>query len=242
LRDRNPDGIVVRVYLIAPDILTEARGLSPGVSITGIVVGLLLWLFGWRWHRFWTVAGVTVAGGLYGLSVGQPVGGHAVAVGLLLAVAAGLLALELARLFAFVAGGTAAWLAAAAVFPNARELGIFFLGGGLAGLLFYRLWTMALTSFLGTLLAVHAGFVLTESLTPFDAAGWAGRNPVALCVAVGLISLLGLVLQGAQARRWDEEEEATSRVERRWWRRRRRADRKLAADVRALRDAFTKKE
>lgn len=231
------------MHLIAPDILAEARGLSPGVTITGTAVGLLLWLFGWRWHRFWTVVGVTVAGGLYGLSVGQPVGGHAVAVGLLLAVAAGLLALELARLFAFAAGGTATWLAAAALFPNAQELGVFFLCGGLAGLLFYRLWTMAVTSLLGTLLGGHAGLVLAESLTPFDAVAWADRNPVALSVAVGLVGLIGLAVQGAQARRRnDDDEEYTQAERRRWWRRRRRADRDLPADVKALREVFTKKE
>ncbi|HVK15163.1 MAG TPA: hypothetical protein VM597_40865 [Gemmataceae bacterium] len=231
------------MQLIAPDVLTEARGLSTGATVTALVIGLLLWLFGWRWHRFWTVVGITVAGGLYGLSVGQPVGGPAIAVGVLLAVAAGLLALELARLFAFVAGGTAAWLAAAAFMPNGQELGLFFLGGGLAGLLFYRLWMMALTTLLGTLIAGHAGFLLAEEFARVDAAGWAGRNPMALSVAVGLVSLLGLAAQGAQARRareWEEEERRYRR--RRWGWFRRRHDRHEPADVRALRDVFTKKD
>src|SRR5829696_5516755 len=194
------------MHLIAPDILAEARGLSVGASATGAVLGLLLWLFGWRWHRFWTVAGVTIAGGLYGLSAGQASGGHVIAGGLLLAVCAGLLALELARLFAFTAGGTAAWLAAGAVLPNAPEACLFFLAGGLVGLLFYRLWTMALTSFLGTVLFVYAGLVLLESLTGVDVAGWAGRNGLGVSVAVGLVSLLGLAAQGAQARWHDDHE------------------------------------
>jgi hypothetical protein len=230
------------MQLIAPDVLTEARGLSTGATVTALVIGLLLWLFGWRWHRFWTVVGITIAGGLYGLSVGQPVGGPAVAVGVMLAIAAGLLALELARLFAFVAGGSAAWLAAAAFIPNGQELGLFFLGGGLAGLLFYRLWTMALTSFVGALVAAHAGLLLAETFAKVDAAGWAGRNPVALSVAVGLVSLLGLAAQGAQARRAAEYEYEERRARRRWWRFRRRAERGETADLRALREVFTKKD
>jgi hypothetical protein len=226
------------MHLIAPDILAEARGLSVGVLITGIIVGLLLWLFGWRWHRFWTVVAVTVAGGLYGLSTGQAAGGHVLALGLLLAVSAGLLALELARLLAFVAGGTAVLLAAGSLFPNAQELGVFFLAGGLVGVLFYRLWTMALTSFVGTLLAGHAGLVLVATLTDFDSIECAGHNAMGLSVGVGLVSLLGLAVQGAQVRRHNirEEEELLRR------RRKRRRDLITAAhlphDLQKLRDAF----
>jgi hypothetical protein len=226
------------MHMIAPDVLAEARGLSAGVCGAGIGLGLLLWLFGWRWHRFWTVAGVTVAGGLYGLSTGQATGGHVLALGLLLAVAAGLLALELARLFAFVAGGTAVWLGAGALLPNAQELGVFFLAGGLAGILFYRLWMMALTSFLGTLLAGHAGLVLTDTLTAFDAPGWSGRNPMALSVAVGLVSALGLAAQGAQLRWWADADRWRPRRERK--RRAPAAGDELSAGEKALRELFQK--
>jgi len=227
------------MHLIAPDILAEARGLSVGVLITGIALGLLLWLFGWRWHRFWTVVAVTVAGGLYGLATGQAGGGHVLALGLLLSVSAGLLALELARLFAFAAGGTAVWLAAGALFPSAQETGVFFLVGGLAGILFYRLWTMALTSFVGTLVGGHAGLVLVATLTDFDSVEWAGRNPVGLSVGVGLVSLLGLAAQGAQVRRRTirEDEEQARRN-----RKRRRdpiASNHLPPDLQKLKDAFT---
>jgi hypothetical protein len=155
----------------------------------------------------------------------------------LLAVSAGLLALELARLFAFAAGGTAIWLAAGALFPTAQELGVFFLAGGLAGVLFYRLWTMALTSFVGTLVAGHAGLVLVATLTKFDTVEWAGHNPIGLSVAVGLVSLLGLAAQGAQVRRHYYHDEQ----ERRRFRKRRRdpiATGHLPPDLHALREAF----
>jgi hypothetical protein len=184
------------------------------------------------------VAAITVAGGLFGLSSTPAGGGHVLAIGLLLAVSAGLLALELARLVAFAAGGTAVWLAAGALFPNSPELGVFFLAGGLAGVLFYRLWVMALTSFLGTLLAGHAGLVLAATLTDFDGPDWAGRNPMALSIAVGLVSLLGLTAQGAQVRRTNYREDE----ERRWRYRKRRQEPMinghLPPDLKALRDAF----
>src|SRR5687768_16486444 len=156
------------MHLIAPDILAEARGLSAGACAAGLALGLALWLFGWRWHRFWTVLGITVAGGLYGLCTGHAVGGSLIALGLLVAVCAGLLALELARLTAFAAGGLAAWLAAGSLFQSGPEAGAVFLIGGLAGLLFYRLWTMALTIFLGTVLFSYSGLVLIESHTGLD--------------------------------------------------------------------------
>jgi hypothetical protein len=228
------------MHLIAPDILAEARGLSVSASATGAALGLFLWLFGWRWYRFWMVAGVTIAGGLYGLASGQPSDAHAIAGGLLLAVCAGLLALELARLCAFAAGGTAAWLATGAVLPNSPEAGLFFLAGGLLALVFYRLWMMALTSFIGTMLVTYSGLVLLESLTNFDAAAWAGRNGIWLTVAVGLVSLLGLAAQGAQAR-WRDDREPGWKPK--TGRRRRRATDgdNLPPDLQDLRDTFRRK-
>src|SRR5262245_40393096 len=103
------------MQLIAPDILAELRGLSPVVSGTALAAGVLLWLFGWRWHRFWVVGGVTTAGGLVGLYSGRTSGVHVLALGVLVAVSAGVLALELARLVAFLAGGMATWAAASAL-------------------------------------------------------------------------------------------------------------------------------
>src|SRR5262249_60691416 len=97
----------------------------------------------------------------------------------------GILAVELARLWAFGAGATAGWLAAGACFANGPEVGLSFLLGGLAGIFLYRLWIMALTSFLGTLLAGHAGLLLLDTLTQFDAVAWTGRSPIGLRASVG---------------------------------------------------------
>src|SRR5215211_8447357 len=156
------------MQLIAPDILAAARGLTGAMSGTLCVLGFALWLFGWRWHRFWIVSGITLAAGLIGLNAGRAHGGTQImAVGILLAVAAGMMALELAKVFAFVAGGCGAWLAVQWVFPQAQELWAVFLCGGLFGILLYRLWTMLLTSLIGTLLACHAGLLILEPAFSF---------------------------------------------------------------------------
>jgi hypothetical protein len=161
------------MQLVAPDILAEARGLTGAMTGTIAVLGFALWLFGWRWHRFWIVSGITLAAGLIGLNAGRTSGGTQVmAIGILLAVSAGLIALELAKVLAFVAGGCGAWLAVQWVLPQAQELWAVFLCGGLFGLLLYRLWTMLLTSLIGTLLAVHASILLLEPALEFDAVGW----------------------------------------------------------------------
>jgi hypothetical protein len=185
------------MQLIAPDILAEARGLTGAMTGTLFVLGLALWLFGWRWHRFWVVSGITLTAGVIGLNAGQAAGGQVLAVGLLLAVAAGMMALELARVLAFFAGGVGAWFAAQWVLPQAQELWAVFLSGGLFGLLLYRVWTMLLTSFIGTLIAGHAGLTLLESLVHSDLADWAARNVVALNGGVVAFAVFGLLLQVA---------------------------------------------
>lgn len=188
------------MQLIAPDILAEARGLTGAMAGTICVLGVALWLFGWRWHRFWIVAGITLAAGLIGLNAGRTSGGtHVMAVGILLAVAAGLLALELAKVLAFVAGGCGAWLAVQWVLPQAQELWAVFLCGGLFGLLLYRLWTMVLTSLIGALLAGHAAVLLLEQLLHFDAVAWVADNVPALNGAVVGLIVLGVLLQAVSA-------------------------------------------
>jgi hypothetical protein len=186
------------MHLIAPDILAEARGMSGAMTGTACVLGVALWLFGWRWHRFWVVAGITLGAGLIGLNAGRTSGGQVMAVGILLAVAAGMMALELAKVVAFVAGGIGAWLAVQWVLPQAQELWAVFLSGGLFGLLLYRLWTMLLTSLIGTLLAGHALLLLLEGWLSFDAVAWAGAHLVALNGVVAAVVVLGIVVQATQ--------------------------------------------
>ena len=197
------------MQLIAPDILAEARGLTGAMAGTICVLGAALWLFGWRWHRFWVVAGITLAAGLLGLNAGRSAGGTQImAVGILIAVAAGMMALELAKVIAFLAGGLGAWLAVQWVLPQAQELWAVFLCGGLFGLLLYRLWTMLLTSLIGTLLAAHAGLLLLEPVLGFDAVAWSAAHVAALNgVAVGVV-VLGILIQAAAAPEEGEKSKA----------------------------------
>jgi len=81
------------------------------------------------------------------------------------------------------------------VLPQAQELWAVFLSGGLLGLMLYRVWTMVLTSLLGTLVAGHAALLLLQPVFHFDAVVWSTANAAALNgSAVGLL-ILGILLQ-----------------------------------------------
>ena len=183
------------MFLLNPDVIAEARGLSVGASGFLLFVGFLLWAFGWRWHRFWVVFAITLAAGVLGLSAGQNAGVQILVVGVLSAIAAGMLALEIARILAFVTGGVAAWLAATAVAPGAQELWAVFLCGGLLGVVLYKLWTMIAMSLLGILLCWHTLVVMGASLIGFDGSNWALENAAALNGAVIVGTLLGVFVQ-----------------------------------------------
>lgn len=191
------------MQLIAPDILAEARGLSYPFTAIGVVLGALLWVFGWRWHRFWIVFITTVAAGVYGLSQQQALGPKMLAAGLLLAVAAGLLALDLSRFIAFSTTGLGFWLLVHAVVPTFQEPLISFLVGGILGLLLYRWQWMLLSSAIGVLLISHCVLLVVEKISglQFAAADWAGKNAVGLNIAAVVAALLGLAVQG-QLERW----------------------------------------
>jgi hypothetical protein len=121
-----------------------------------------------------------------------------------------MMALELAKVFAFVAGGCGAWLAVQWVFPQAQELWAVFISGGLFGLLLYRLWTMLLTSLAGVLIASHAALILLEELLGFDAVKWVAANQAALNGAAVALIVLGILLQALAA---PDEEESNAKKE-----------------------------
>jgi hypothetical protein len=188
------------VQFVQPDILIAAKGLSFGAAGFLAFVGLLLWAFGWRWHRFWVVFGITLAAGIIGLGAGQAAGGQQVMiVGILLAVSAGMLALELAKVLSFVTGGVTAWVATQLVFPQAQELWAIFLAGGLLGVVLYRLWTMLTTSFLGVLVTWHAGLTIAQDVMQTDLTGWLSTNAQAVNGAVIAVMLLGVLVQSKTA-------------------------------------------
>jgi hypothetical protein len=192
-RIRVKEGPAMR--LVAPDILAELRGLSAVLCGVGVGLGLLLWVLGWRAHRFWIVLATTVIAGVFGLFSLRTPGVQPMVVGLLLAITAGTLALPLARVLAFVAGGVAGWVLVRSVAPAWEEPLISFFAGGLTGVLLFRFWMMTLTSLAGALVMSYAGLCLADRLGKVDAVSLAEKSSALLnwvCVGFGL---LGLVVQ-----------------------------------------------
>lgn len=184
------------MQLVAPDILQEAQGFSTAVSATAFAVGFIVWLLGWRSHRFWIVLVTTIAAGLVGLSSGPALGTQYLVAGLLLALAAGALALALVRVLAFAAGGVALWFVVRHLAPNwdGGTL-VCLLAGGLLGLLLFRVWTMALTSLAGTLVMTYSGLCLAKRLANLDIVTLAETQATVLNWLCGGVAVLGLVVQ-----------------------------------------------
>jgi hypothetical protein len=213
--------------IVFPDILAEGRDFSIAFCAVGFAVGFLLWLTGWRGHRFWIVLIATVSAGVAGLIKAKQFGAQPLTGALLLAIAAGLLALALVRLIAFAAGGTAGILAMR-LFPNVpwQEPLIWFLAGGLLGLLLFRLWTMVLTGCAGAVLMAYFGLWLGDQIEQVDSVLLVTQQPVlvnSVCLAVGL---LGAMLQFLMDRRAQRASNTTEpprasqrgrRVEERRW-------------------------
>ncbi len=204
------------MQLLAPDILTETRGLSVPLGVTGVTLGFLVWLFGWRGHRFWIVLVATVGAGILGLDFGPSYGTQPLVAGILLAVAAGALALALVRVVAFVCSGVAVWTLVHALVPAWNEPLVCFLVGGLAGLVLFRFWTMALTSFAGSLLLLYFGLSLADQFGKMDAVGFAQTQTLLLnwaCALVTVIGLMGQILLERRRQRPQAEPEPVAKAQ-----------------------------
>ena len=190
------------MHFIAPEILESARGLSLPLTVAGLVLGLLLWLTGWWAHRFWIVLVATLTAGLFGLAKGPVLRVQPLLAGLLLAVAVGVLALALVRVVAFAAGGIACWLSVQALAPASwHEPLVCFLAGGLVALLLFRWWTMALTSFVASVVMVFFGLLLADNLGKLDAVAVTTQQRVLLNWACGMVGFVGFGAQYMLERR-----------------------------------------
>ena len=183
------------MQLIEPEILADASGLALGLSVCGLLLGMALWLLGWRRHRFWVVLTITLVGGVYGLNEAPALRAPPAVAGVLLALGAGTLALALARLFAFAAAGIAALLAVQAFVPTWDQPLISFMTGGLLGVLLYRLWVMVLTSLAGALLMTYASLCLAERFTKLATGDFAAKHTTLLNWICGGLAGLGVLLQ-----------------------------------------------
>jgi len=182
--------------LFDPEILQELCGLSLGPCITGAVTGFLLWLTGWWLHRFWIVLVTTAMAGILGLVSGSVHGVQPLIAAVLLAIAAGILAMALIRLVAFAAGGAAVCFVLQKLAPSTgTEPLIPFLAGGLLALYLFRLWTMTITSFAGTVLMGYFGLCLANHFGKLQAVEMAHEKTGMLNLACAIFTLLGLLAQ-----------------------------------------------
>lgn len=189
------------MQLVAPDILEEARGLSPLLSGAGVAIGFLLWSLGGRTHRFWLAMSVTLTAGLLGLALGKDYGMQPLVAGLLLAVSAGALALSLVRILLFAAGGLAALGLIHSLAPSWDEPIAVFLVGGLIGVLLYRFWITTFSSLIGALLLVYSALALLDRLHMVDSVAWTRKNGPLLNWGCGALIVLGIVVQFILERR-----------------------------------------
>ncbi len=183
------------MVLIATDILADLCGLSLGLLMALIPVGLLLWLFGWWSHRFWIVLATTLCAGVFGLIEAPAWQAQPIVAAVLLAIAAGVLALALVRVITFAAGGLTGVFLIQLIFPSWHQHVICFLISGLVCLLLFRWFFMALTSLLGAALLAYGILALMHYHEMLDAVAWSGDNAVFLSVLCGIGTLFGFAFQ-----------------------------------------------
>jgi MFS family permease len=181
--------------LIVPDVLGDVQQLSAVLPLTAMLAGLVLWLAGWWTHRFWVVLLLTVAGGIAGLEYAAELHAQPLLAALGVALSAGLLALTLVRLLAFLAGGCAGLALVHTLWPGWDQPLFAFLFGALVGLFLFRFWTMALTSLAGVLLIAYGGLALAGRWTNFDPVAWCEGKQTVVNAALGLAAAGGLLVQ-----------------------------------------------
>jgi MFS family permease len=183
------------MVLILPDIVRDLAGLSLGPLVVGVALGLSLLLLGWKSHRFWMVLVATVLAGVVGLYEISAQKGQPLIASMLLALAAGLLALALVRLFAFVAGGIAGLVVVQSLAPGLDQPLIAFLVTGLVGLLLFRYCVMLITSVLGSTILCYAAMALIHRQGRFDMAAWLEQSTSLANGILWLVTTLGFLTQ-----------------------------------------------
>ncbi len=202
------------MQLLVPDILAATREVSPSILVVIFLAGAGLWLYGGRTHRFWLALSVTVAAGIVGLQVSRDFGVQPLVAALLLALSAGSLALALARIGVFAAGGIAA-IALARSIANGWNDFLCFLAGGLAGVLLFPLWIAVLSSAAGTALMAYALVSLLDQWLRLDSRAWAAANAPLINWSLGAWVVLGVLAQYAldRAHQKDKAEDKKDKKE-----------------------------
>jgi hypothetical protein len=181
--------------LIAPDLVADVCQLSAIFSVLSFLIGMVLWLAGWWTHRFWVVLGLTVLGGILGLHNAAALQAQPLVAALGVSLAAGILALTLMRIGAFIAGGYAGLLLIHTWWPSWEQPLVSFLAGGLLGWFLVRYWTMALTSLTGVLLMLYGTLALAAKTGRFDAVVWCEDKATMLNVVCAAMTVAGFLIQ-----------------------------------------------
>jgi len=188
--------------LFSPELVADAAELPAYALVVAAAIGPVFWVLGWRVHRMVFVATATFAGGVYGLVHGPALGLNSVAAAVLLSFSAGGLALALLRIGVFLLCGFVANLAASASIVNhldetarAWVLGIAFLAGGLLSLVFYRLFVVALTSFIGSFLLLLGGLAFAARQGDADTVELVDARSTLVTAAFIVLGILGIAAQ-----------------------------------------------
>lgn len=168
------------MQIILPEIVAEVRELSVWLPILAFGTALLFGLSGWSTYRFWAVLFTTVAAGLYGLLQAESLNLLPAVAALLLALSAGMLALSIMRVVAFILGGVSCLMLMHLIAPGADAPVICILSGGVFAIILFRLWIMFLTSFAGSVVITYCVLCFFDRLGSFDSVKWSQENVTAL--------------------------------------------------------------
>lgn len=159
----------------------------------------------------------TISAGIYGLHYGPTHGTPSLVAGLLMGIAAGALALDSARLIAFLAGAITLMMLAQRFLPTMDEPFIFFFLGGFAALLLYRYWMMALFSCLGTMVFAHGSMCLWHRLKKMDMVAWSLEKAQLVDTYIILSTVAGLMIQFYLDRRNKKDSSGSGGISLKFW-------------------------
>lgn len=184
------------MQVLSPDVLADVMELPTLALLTLSILGACLALTGWRWHRFWLTISVSLISGLVGLRQAQAWGiQQPIVAAVLLATAAGCLALSLARVGLFLAYGLATWYAVKRFAPPYAIPAVCICLGGLFSVLFYRFCVILLTSVVGSVILSYAGMAYAQQQNWFPMQMWLKEQTLVAHASLAGLCLLTLTIQ-----------------------------------------------
>lgn len=182
--------------ILSPDVVVDFLDLPMPALLAMMGTGLLLAITGWKWHRFWLTLCVSLFAGMIGMrqatawGISQPV-----VSGVLLAAAAGCLALSLSRVALFLAYGLTCWYAMKRMAPVYAIPAICICAGGLFSVIFYRFCVVLLTSTLGSITLSYGVIAYVEQQKWYAALNWLKEQLVVAHAALAGVTLVALFIQ-----------------------------------------------